>query len=488
MKKREAQADAKRLSVLARMLKTKFPHKIKRVLDTDSTVDTKKLRDEARRNDIDDERAYVMLSKLAKTWGRDDVPLSDLTWFEPNGLPPNLFLDRLLGSGTYGEVWLATEVTTNRQYAAKIFTGEREEAEQDIDDEGVILQWVNAVTRTGTENPNVLGYVGAWKNWIPPGNRDNFPRNSSLRTRAQNRPLPLLVSEYINGSELGAVFQLNERNDWRPWFDINWFAEQLFNGVAFMHQKGIAHRDLKMDNIMVHAPYYDSDGNYHHGKIVIIDLGLSCVIDDVSRETRLFEKACSQQQQTQGGAWVYLSPEIANFYQLNRKAANLMIFQPDLSIQYSNDVWAASLCLLGVILGDYAVKYLAPTILYFDYGDDAVDHFLATLKALHGSTGTEQLVAGKRDMDDATKIIAERHMQKARDVSDAETQRWQSALDILAMVSDLFTSIEKRKSATDVLERIREFNETRASASPPQVWRNGDALEVSDITPYDVVI
>lgn len=57
---------------------------------------------------------------------------------------------------------------------------------------------------------------------------------------------------------------------------MRWFTRQILDGLAYLHGRGILHRDLKGDNILV-------DPN-NHGVVKITDFG-------VSKQTRTWAPA-----------------------------------------------------------------------------------------------------------------------------------------------------------------------------------------------------
>ena len=67
--------------------------------------------------------------------------------------------------------------------------------------------------------------------------------------------------------------------------------KQLFLAVYYIHQKGIIHRDLKLENLLISQP--DSD------EIKIIDFGLS----------KKYESKLNQVQ-TMVGTPMYVAPEV----------------------------------------------------------------------------------------------------------------------------------------------------------------------------------
>ena len=69
---------------------------------------------------------------------------------------------------------------------------------------------------------------------------------------------------------------------------MKFYAAQIVMGVGKLHEKGILHRDIKLENVML-----DTDGY-----IKIIDFGLARMIQETEEATTL----C--------GTWEYIAPEL----------------------------------------------------------------------------------------------------------------------------------------------------------------------------------
>jgi serine/threonine protein kinase len=101
-----------------------------------------------------------------------------------------------------------------------------------------------------------------------------------------------IVMEYVPGGDLGSLINQHGR---LPEFDVNTMACQLLSALKYLHNKGITHRDVKPDNILISSrdPF----------QVKLTDFGLSKMID--SEETFL---------RTFCGTLLYCAPEVYSEY------------------------------------------------------------------------------------------------------------------------------------------------------------------------------
>jgi serine/threonine protein kinase len=77
------------------------------------------------------------------------------------------------------------------------------------------------------------------------------------------------VMPFIKGGELYKIFKMKKR---LPEDVVRFYAMQIIMAIGYLHSKGIMHRDLKLENILV-----DEDGY-----LKIIDYGLAKTLQESS--------------------------------------------------------------------------------------------------------------------------------------------------------------------------------------------------------------
>ena len=175
--------------------------------------------------------------------------LAELYKAEGSGCFLEFDLLKPLGEGTFGVVHLARHKTTRRLHAIKeIRNPGRDPIEmQRTLKEVKILEMLR-------EEPNVV----------------------TLGHHYWHQQNLLLVFEFVAG-DLGKVLDSlatdPQRRPGLPEDEVRSITRQLVSGMAACHAKGILHRDLKPDNLLITAA----------GTIKIADLGLGIIMHEVPR-------------------------------------------------------------------------------------------------------------------------------------------------------------------------------------------------------------
>ena len=138
-------------------------------------------------------------------------------------------------SGGVAEVYKATDTVLGRTVAFKILT------EAGLADQEAHTRFLAEARLTGSlAHENIIGFYDY----------------------GENAGRPFLVMEYFDGESLREAIRGWRTGDIRNKLLI---ARQIANGLAYVHRKGIIHRDVKPDNIWI-----DSSG-----RVKIIDFGVA---------------------------------------------------------------------------------------------------------------------------------------------------------------------------------------------------------------------
>lgn len=142
-------------------------------------------------------------------------------------------LERFIGSGSFGEVWVATDKATDLEVATKIYVAMDEKGLQDFKKE---FQLSFELNHSNLLHANYLGVN-------------------------QEDRRPYLVMPYCpEGAVTRFAGKMSEDDLWH-------FTHDVAAGLAYLHaqQPAIIHQDIKPDNILIHR----------NGDYVITDFGIS---------------------------------------------------------------------------------------------------------------------------------------------------------------------------------------------------------------------
>jgi mitogen-activated protein kinase kinase kinase len=154
----------------------------------------------------------------------------------------------LIGKGTYGRVYLGMNANTGELLAVKQVEVSQKAAHHDKDKmkEMVAALDQEIDTMQHLEHPNIVQYLGC--------ERKEFSISIYL--------------EYISGGSIGSCLRKHGKFEESV---VKSLTRQTLAGLAYLHQEGILHRDLKADNILL-----DLDGTCK-----ISDFGISKKTDNI---------------------------------------------------------------------------------------------------------------------------------------------------------------------------------------------------------------
>jgi serine/threonine protein kinase len=173
-------------------------------------------------------------------------------------------LERLLGFGGMGQVWLGREADTGNLFAIKIPT----------DPDYIKFLRREAVMQAAIDHPNVVALVEVDLTSDPP---------FAVMEYVESRSLRQLLQEEVRLSSERAISLLH----------------QCLNGLEAAHAKGILHRDLKPENLLITAD----------DKLKITDFGLGRVQEELARSLILQGSLLSTAGNSIVGTYDYMAPE-----------------------------------------------------------------------------------------------------------------------------------------------------------------------------------
>jgi len=212
----------------------------------------------------------------------------------------NYTIEEKLGQGSYGAVYLAKDIRNNRKVALKIISLDKSSKKD-------VLQEARTSLELSKDNPYVPKYY------------DLFEEENNI----------YIVTEYVQGTDLWTF--INEKEEREP--SCLWpIMLQLILGLAYIHELGYAHRDIKAENVMI------SDD-----KIKYIDFGFTCIQKCKIKEC---ENECTEKTI---GTLFYAPPEA-----LLRKR------ETTFEEEKAYDVWSLTMLLYELVYGidnfPFAVK------------------------------------------------------------------------------------------------------------------------------------
>src|SRR3954463_5396059 len=152
-------------------------------------------------------------------------------------------LERLLGKGGMGAVYLATHLGTDRYVALKLI------APQFMRNEEFVERFKREARAAGRlRHPNVVDVTDFGFSGTGPGR------------------VAYLVMEYLDGCTLSDVLHEEDR---LPLYWVVDILEQVCSAVHEAHQQGVVHRDLKPDNIWLEP---NGLGGY---RVKVLDFGIA---------------------------------------------------------------------------------------------------------------------------------------------------------------------------------------------------------------------
>jgi len=176
-------------------------------------------------------------------------------------------LEKMIGSGQYGKVYMATNTKTKEVVAIKCISMSKFSQVPKLEE--LTRNEINILS--SLKNPNIIQF------------------KEMLRTTNNM----YMVYEYCNGGNLEEYLhksrRLSEEETWK-------IIKQVINACFSLNKNGILHRDLKLQNILL-----------HNSKIKVADFGFCKLLKKLTTKTIV-------------GSPIYMAPEILSGKPYNSKA------------------------------------------------------------------------------------------------------------------------------------------------------------------------
>ena len=184
----------------------------------------------------------------------------------------------LLGSGGFGNVYKVKNLIDECKYAIKVLN-----MDNLIQESFLILREVRILSKL--KHPNIVGY---YSSWMGVDDLDIEENGSFLKLYIQMELCDKNLNDYIN-----------ERSNIEESKNLT-FVKQISNGLKYIHQNNIIHRDIKPKNIFIKNDF----------QIKIGDFGLSRTIIDGNTKALIPQNELVYTSNL--GCLIYSAPEQLN--------------------------------------------------------------------------------------------------------------------------------------------------------------------------------
>ena len=213
-----------------------------------------------------------------------------------------------IGQGCFGKVYLVKKIKDNKLYVAKkidLSNLDPDDGDKYIKNEKKIMELLN--------HKNIVHLY------------DYFEEQNCA----------FFIIEYCNGGSLSKHLELHKSKYKRPFNQkmIQLFGKQIIEGFNHIHSKGVIHRDVKLENILLNfndENFYD----YKYAEVKIIDFGLSTLGPGYSLV----------------GSPIYMDPRILEKYNMAGGLDELNKYDE------KADIWSLGAMFYEMLIGDNLFK------------------------------------------------------------------------------------------------------------------------------------
>ena len=167
----------------------------------------------------------------------------------------NLYLEKCLGKGAFGEVYLTKKTGETKYYATKKYD------------------------RDKIENTDAMKYL---KNEITILQSLKHPNIVKFEDIKKTKKHYYIVMDYCNGGELSEALEKYKEKNGNPFPEVlvQYIMRQIISAFKYIHGQGIMHRDIKLENILLNYENEEDKKNLNlmKAQVKIIDFGFACKI------------------------------------------------------------------------------------------------------------------------------------------------------------------------------------------------------------------
>ena len=220
-------------------------------------------------------------------------------------------LEKFLGKGTFGEVYLTKKRNSNFLYATK--------------------RMDKALVEDVRYKKYFVNEISILKKLF----HKNIIRIQEFKMTTNHY---YIIMEYCNGGSLTQCLKKYKEIYHQPFTEeiVQYLMRQIISAVKFIHSQGIVHRDLKLDNILVNFNNENDKNNMNllNAQVKIIDFGFASAKED----SKMFTTAI--------GSPLNMDPLILQKFCNGRAQTN------DLQYDEKADIWSLGALCYQMLIGD----------------------------------------------------------------------------------------------------------------------------------------
>ncbi|MFE0749936.1 protein kinase [Gordonia sp. NPDC058843] len=199
---------------------------------------------------------------------------------EPGTLVAGYRVDRVLGSGGMGAVFLARHPELPRYDALKVL-----KASAGLTDSNFRRRFLREAEVAATlDHPNIVTVFNRGRANVPVSARSTTPNSDTPTPSASNRAeadLLWIAMQYVPGTDCAR--ELAGRGRFAPRRVVH-IVSEVARGIDHANRRGLLHRDVKPANILL-AEVDEEDSSFDEQRVLLTDFGVAKLSDETEALT-----------------------------------------------------------------------------------------------------------------------------------------------------------------------------------------------------------